>query len=115
MYTCRSPIKFLASLPGIVYFIQVYFSVLESLFCFESVLLTGLLFVLFSLCEETNRSPYSLIRNSKEPPADDEPTSGLSKLLPWQGLEEEFRIRRRKHGLKQQFKSALLRDCKSNN
>src|ERR1044072_6786550 len=92
--TCRSPIKLLAPLPGIVCFIQVYFSVLESLFCFESVLQTSLLFVLFSLCEETNRSPYSLIRNSKEPSVEGEPTSGLSKLLPWSAMEEEFRIRR---------------------
>src|ERR1044072_2516373 len=71
LYTCRYPIKFLAPLPGIVCFIQAYFSVLESLFCFDSVLvlLTGFLFVLFSICEETNQSPYSLIRNPSSPAA----------------------------------------------
>src|ERR1044072_592591 len=39
------------------------------------------------------------------------PTSGLLQQLPWHAMEEEFRIRRRKHGSKQQSKSALLRDC----
>src|ERR1044072_4143540 len=115
LYTCRYLIKFLAPLPGIECFIQVYFSVLESLLCFDSVLLTGLLFVLFSICEETNQSLSSTIRNPNSQSAGGEPTSGLSQ--PWQAtkVEDQFRIRRKKPGLKQQSKSALLRDCDSNN
>src|ERR1044072_3781229 len=80
--TCRSPINFLAPLPGIVCFIQVYFSVLESLFCFDSVLLTGFLFVLFSICEETNQNLFSTIRNPNSQSVGGEPirTSFISMV-----------------------------------